>query len=108
MSIANDLASYEKEFKDFENGRAKHLINIVEVVRKIDFTDSDTAKARCYERQLETERLILEELEYMKRAGELSFLEWEFVDGALAMAAGNVFTSVVISRYGGTGARMNE
>ncbi|KEF50880.1 uncharacterized protein A1O9_13070, partial [Exophiala aquamarina CBS 119918] len=106
LSIANDLASYEKEWRDFSSGKIRHLINIVAIVQKIDRTVSDTAKATCYGRQLETERLILEELERMKRVDELSVSEWEFVDAALGMAAGNIFTSVVISRYGGEAARI--
>lgn len=108
MSIANDLASYEKECRDLQSGQVKHLINIVVVVQKIDHTDGDAAKAQCYVKQLEIERSIMEELKYMKRADELSSSEWEFVDSALAMAAGNIFTSVVISRYGGAEALISR
>lgn len=42
----------------------------------------------------------------MKRIGNLTDNHWEFGDSVLVMAAGNVFTSVVISRYGREAARI--
>jgi len=107
FSIANDIASYDKEHKSFKDGKAKYLINVVAVVQKLfGLPDSDAAKAFSYTLQLQTEQAILEELERMKVADELTIAQWKFVDAALAMAAGNVFTSVVISRYGGEAARI--
>ncbi|KEF57258.1 uncharacterized protein A1O9_05175 [Exophiala aquamarina CBS 119918] len=106
VSIANDIGSYEKEYQDFKDGKVKHLINIVAVVGKINRTDSDAAKAACYALQLQVEQDIAVELELMERDDELTFVEWDFIDALLAMAAGNIFTSIVISRYGGEAARI--
>ena len=107
FSIANDIASYDKEYSNFKNGRGKHLINVVAVVQKLlGLPDLDSAKAASYALQLWTEQAILEELEGMKIKDELTVAQWKFVDVVLAMAAGNVFTSVVISRYGGEAARI--
>jgi hypothetical protein len=106
FSIANDLASFDKEKSNFEDGRAKHLINVVAVVQKLfGLPDSEAAKAISYALQLWTEQAILDELERMKGSNELTIDYWEFVDSVLVMAAGNIFTSVVISRYGGEVAR---
>lgn len=107
FSIANDLASYDKEKRSFEVGQTKHLINVVAVVQKlVGLSDSDTAKAISYAIQLETEKAISDELERLKVVDELSNAQWKFVDSVLIMAAGNIFTSVVISRYGGEAARL--
>lgn len=109
FSIANDIASYQKEYDNWAHGKAKHLINVVAVVQNLlDLKSSDDAKAVCYAIQLQTEQAILGELERMKQANELSRSEWDYVDAALAMAAGNVFTSVVISQYGGEAARIGN
>jgi len=108
MSIANDIASYEKELRNFKNGKVKHLINIVDVVRKLDRTDSDKAKMTCYALQLQTEQDIVAEWEQMKRGYDLTVSEWDFMDALSAMAAGNIFTAIVISRYGGEAAQIDD
>lgn len=109
FSIVNDIASYEKEYENFKNGKAQHLVNIVVVMQEIyQSTSSDDAKTKSYALQLDTEDKIVQELESMKEARSLSLSEWDYVDAVLAMAAGNIFTSVVISRYGGEAARIRD
>jgi len=47
-----------------------------------------------------------EELDRLVASKELSTEELQFVDAALVMTAGNVFYSVVSSRYGGQAAKI--
>ena len=109
FSVANDLASYQKEYDHFTQGKAQCLINVVAVIQRLlNLSNSDDAKIVSYLLQLSIERAIMDELERMKHVGNLSVSEWDYVDATLAMAAGNVFTSVVISRYGGQSARIGD
>ena len=109
LSIVNDLASYDKEYASWENGKAKHIINLVAVVQKLfSLPSSDDAKAMSYALQLWTEQAILQELERMKLVNELTLEEWKYVEGILCMAAGNLFGTTAISRYGGEAARIVE
>lgn len=113
ISIVNDLASYGMEKQRFESGKAKSLINIVAVIMKIERVEEVVAKSMAYAWQLCMENEIRKDLEEMKkkaRWGELSVEEveeWRFVDAWLLVAAGNLLTSVVMSRYGGEGARVS-
>ena len=111
ISIVNDLASYEMEKHRFESGKAKSLINIVSVIMKLERVEEAVAKSMAYAWQLCMEneiRMDLEELRKKKEEGkdELGVEEWRFIDAWLLVAAGNLFTSVVMSRYGGEGARI--
>ena len=56
--------------------------------------------------QLEVEKGMSEEIRSLEAEEILSQEQWNFVDGVLEMAAGNVFYSVVASRYGGEKTRM--
>lgn len=106
ITIANDLASYDKEQRDFDAGRIKSMINIVTVIQRIDHLSTPVAKAMAYARQLYIENELLLELHALKTRAELSAEEWMFVQAFLATAAGNLLNSVVISRYGGEDARV--
>ena len=119
ISIVNDLASYEMEKQRFESGKAKSLINIVSVIMKIERVEEVVAKSMAYAWQLSMENEILKDLEELKKKkteeekmqrNELSVEEeeedWRFIDAWLLVAAGNLLTSVVMSRYGGEGARI--
>ena len=81
------------------------MINVVHVIKEINDVDDVAAKSMAYAWQLWTENQIGKELEAM-RDSALSPEEWEFVDAALIAAAGDTFTSVVMSRYGGEGTRV--
>ena len=79
---------------------------MVHVIKKLNRTDDEAAKSLAYALQLWTENEILKELKAMKHKNDLSPDEWRFVDACLVAAAGNLFTSIVISRYGGEKARL--
>ena len=106
ISIANDIASYEKEKRRYETGRATSMINLVHVIAKVDRMEETAAKSMAYAWQLCTENEILKELEELKRRDEMSVEDWNFVDACLLAASGNLLTSVVFSRYGGEDARI--
>lgn len=102
VSLVNDLASYDKEKKAYVQGRTYHLINAVEVVQRLfSLPTENSAKALAYAMQLEVEVEIDQELSRMRDEDSLTAEEWKFVDAVLTMTAGNVFYSVVSSRYGG-------
>jgi len=106
ISISNDLASYEKESHRFQTDRAASMINLVHVIMRVDRVEEAIAKSLAYAWQLCTENEILRELEDMKKRNELDLEDWRFIDACLVAASGNLLTSVVISRYGGEGARI--
>ncbi|KAL9052308.1 MAG: hypothetical protein Q9206_004361 [Seirophora lacunosa] len=106
ISIVNDMASYDKEKRHFDTGRAKSMINLVHVIATLERVDAQTAKAMAYAWQLSTENAILEDLQALKRQGELSSEEWRFVDACLTAASGHLFASVVMARYGGEKTRV--
>ena len=83
------------------------MINVVHVIKTIEQVgDDEAAKSMAYARLLWTENELIKELDALKRQEALSLEEWKFVEAALVAAAGNTFTSVVMSRYGGKGARI--
>lgn len=111
ISIVNDLASYEMDESRFESGKAKSLINIVAVIMKLERVEEVVAKSMAYAWQLCMENGILRDLEDLKKTrwDEMSVEEvedWRFIDAWLLVAAGNLLTSVVMSRYGGEAARI--
>lgn len=106
MAIVNDLASYEMEFRRFITSKAHSLINIVEVIERIEKVTTTAAKSLAYAMQLCIENEILEELKAMNERDELSAEERRWVDGCLVFGAGNVLCSTVMSRYGGEESRI--
>lgn len=109
VSLVNDLASYEKEKRAYDQGRTYHLINAVEVVQRLfSLPEEKSAKALAYAMQLELEVEIDHELAQMREENILTAEEWQFVDAVLTMMAGNVFYSVVSSRYGGKSTQIPE
>ena len=105
ISIMNDIASYDKELKHYKSGKSKNMINVVHVMTQCYSLDAQAAKSMAYAWQLHSEDLVAKELEAMSMKG-LSREEWRFVDACLHAASGNLFASVVISRYGGEEARL--
>ncbi len=73
---------------------------------KVDGVDAEAAKSMAYAWQLLMEDEILEEMGELRGRDELSGEEWELLEACLAAAAGGLLASVVISRYGGEGARI--
>ncbi|KAL8968795.1 MAG: hypothetical protein Q9197_004685 [Variospora fuerteventurae] len=106
ISIVNDLASFDKEKRHFDAGKANSMINLVHVIATLERAETQTAKSMAYAWQLCTENAILEELTALKRRNGLSSEEWSFVDACLMAASGNLLASVVMSRYGGEKTRV--
>lgn len=107
MSLVNDLASFDKELRAFEQGKVCYLINAVDVVRKLfGLPNWQSAKAMTFAMQLEVESRMEEELLRLSMEGCLTPEEEKFVEASLTMTAGNVFYSIVTSRYGGEEARI--
>lgn len=107
ISLTNDLASFEKELRELEQGELRNLVNAVNIIRKLFGLRSwSSAKAFAYAMQCELETQIKGELEHLEAAGALDAEEWRFVRALLTMLAGNVFYSMIASRYGGKDAKL--
>ncbi|KAL8866201.1 MAG: hypothetical protein Q9198_008992 [Flavoplaca austrocitrina] len=106
ISIVNDIASYDKEKRNFESGKASSVINLVDVIMQQERLEAEPAKTMAYAWQLLTEDAIKGDLDRLKESGVMGQEEWRFVDACLGAATGNLFTSVVIKRYGGEAARV--
>lgn len=53
ISIANDIASYDKEEKQFREGKAKEMINLVHTIMQVNrISNVDAAKSMAYAIQL--------------------------------------------------------
>ncbi|KAL8840005.1 MAG: hypothetical protein Q9170_001489 [Blastenia crenularia] len=106
ISIANDIASYEKERRRFDTGKASSMINLVHVISELEGLDIEAAKCVAYAWQLLIESQILGQLERLRQEHRLSIEDWKFVDACLLAVSGNLLTSVVTSRYGGDDSRV--
>ena len=107
LAITNDLASFEKEKKDFDNGSSNCLINIVDVIQRVlSLADTDSAKAMAYAYLLQTEAELIEELHRLKDQGDLNAEQWQYLEATYVCAAGNTFFSMTSSRYGGEAAKI--
>lgn len=84
------------------------MINLVHVIMESYRLDAEAAKSMAYAWQLHSEDRVGKEIEAFRRTGNLSLEEWRFLEACLHAASGNLFTSVVISRYGGEEARLNK
>lgn len=109
ISFSNDLASYDKEKRAYDCGKACYMINAVDVVhRLLALPSSGLAKSLTYTLQLQVEAEIKQEVDRLAACGELSTEELEFVDAVMVMVGGNVFYSVVAPRYGGPETRIKS
>lgn len=108
LAIVNDMASYDKEKRNFDEGSSRDLINIIDIVQRImSLPDTDSAKVMSYAYQLQTERWMSEELERLKEHEDLDIDQWRYLKATYDCAAGNVFFSMTSSRYGGEPARLH-
>ncbi|XP_014561346.1 hypothetical protein COCVIDRAFT_33687 [Bipolaris victoriae FI3] len=102
LSIANDLASFEREKRAYVKGKAHYLLNTVEEVRKMCSLDNDeAAKFATLAIQMEIEREMARELSRLDADRETSYAERELLSALVFLAGGNVMCSVIMSRYGG-------
>ena len=107
LAIVNDMASYDKEKRDFDSGASNDMINIVDVIQKImSLPDTDSAKAMAYTCQLQTEAWLTDELRRFEKEEQLDLEQWQYLEATYVCAAGNVFFSMTSSRYGGEAARL--
>ena len=107
LAIVNDLASYDKEKRDFDSGASQDLINIVDIVQQLmSLPDSESAKTTAYTYQLQTEAWMVQEVQRMDREEQLTPEQWQYLEAVYVCAAGNVFFSMTSSRYGGETARL--
>ncbi|PWY90688.1 hypothetical protein BO70DRAFT_75875 [Aspergillus heteromorphus CBS 117.55] len=105
--LVNDLASWEKEKRAYDKGKAQYLTNAVNVVYELFHLPTYRAAVGM------TQALVLEleteiDAEIDRLIGENAFTteEWRFVDTTLNTLGGNVFCSMVMERYGGAKARL--
>ena len=107
LGIANDLASYDKELRAFNQGEASDMINLVHVVKTVTCLQStDDAKAVVWALQLQIEKQMKDEFDRLRREGGLTNDEWWFLEAVTSAAVGNVVFSMTTSRYGGEAARI--
>ena len=108
LGLTNGLASYDKELREFNNGEASDMINLVAVVKSVtSLQDTDDAKSVAWALQLQIEKQMMEELEDLRDQG-LSNEEWWFLEAVTCTAVGNVMFSMTSSRYGGEAARIRK
>lgn len=107
LAIINDMASFDKEKRDFDQDPSKVVINIVDVVQQLlSAPDIDSAKALAYTYQIQTEVWMKEELRRLEDQENLEAEIWQYLQATLFCAAGNAFFSMTSSRYGGDAARI--
>ena len=107
LAIVNDMASFDKEKRDFERDPNKPLINIVEVIQRLlSVADIDFAKALAYIYQGQTEASMERELQRLEAQEDLDADTWQYLQATYVCAAGNAFFSMTSSRYGGEAARI--
>ena len=73
---------------------------------KVERVQAIEAKTMAYAWQLCAENELLQELEELKTRDDMSVGDWRFMNACLLMAMGNLFTALVVARYGGEGARI--
>lgn len=107
LAIVNDMASFDKEKRNFDEGFSSDLINIVDVVQRLfSLPDVDSAKALAYTYQLQTEVWMREELQFLKDQAGLDAEQWRYLEATYVCAAGNAFFSMTSSHYGGDKVRI--
>ncbi|KAH9484642.1 Fusicoccadiene synthase [Psilocybe cubensis] len=116
VCYVNDLGSYDKEKAAYERGEIVYMLNAVDFVRRMyNLPDDRSAKRATLQLQMQLEREMASELDRLQRlvrecskADEApSMEELEFVEAVVYIVTGNIFTSVVMSRYGGKAARLS-
>jgi hypothetical protein len=109
MLQSNDIASFDKEKKYWIEGHAKQFLttNGVAIIKDLLSLPNDSAaKAIGYANQMEIEREIDGHIGNMLAAGELDDEEYRLVTAMLYCLTGNMFSAVVMSRYGGESAKL--
>lgn len=109
LAIINDMASFDKEKRAFDQGSSSDLINIVDVVQRLfSLPDIDSSKALAYAYQLQIEAWMREELQNLENREDLDEEQWRYLEATYVCAAGNTFFSMTSERYGGEAARIQK
>lgn len=108
VSVANDLGSWKKEKRAYENGQVRYMINAADVVKNFFHLEEQGAIAMTEAFQLQIEVNIDAELQRMIEENILTSEEWRFVDATIHVMSGNIFVSTVMSRYGGEACRLTD
>ncbi|KOS18748.1 Fusicoccadiene synthase [Escovopsis weberi] len=109
ISIANDVFSWEKEKRDYDEKKVLYLINTVDVCRRVlGLASHDAALTMTQALLFQIERELDNEIARLRAEDALTPEEWRFVDGMCYTMMGNMFCSVVMSRYGGEEARLRD
>ncbi|KAE8153365.1 isoprenoid synthase domain-containing protein [Aspergillus avenaceus] len=106
ICVANDLASWKKEQREFNDGHTLGLINTVHIMKGLLNIASDqaaVAMATALQYQIEVD--IDAEIQRMMK-NELTAEEWEFVDATLHVVSGNIFAITTMCRYGGESSKL--
>ena len=82
------------------------MINLVHVIMEGNQLDAEGGKSIAYAWQLLSESWIRNEIDNLCKRGDLTVEEWRFVEACLLAASGSLFTSVIVSRYGGEETRI--
>ncbi|KAH9484641.1 Terpene cyclase aneC [Psilocybe cubensis] len=102
VCYANDLGSHDKEKKAYIRGDVLYFINAVDMVKKVfHLPDDDAAKSATLVLQMQTEIELGRELERLRASSDVTVEELEYVESVVYALTGNIFCSVVMSRYGG-------
>ncbi|KAJ6060293.1 terpenoid synthase [Penicillium canescens] len=109
MLASNDIASYDKEKRYWQQGQAKQFetTNGVVIIRNLLSLPSDeAAKALAYANQMEIERRIDWEIERLKQSGSLTNEDRMLIECMIYCVTGNMMAAITMSRYGGEHAKL--
>ncbi|KAF9894333.1 hypothetical protein FE257_007836 [Aspergillus nanangensis] len=107
IAVSNDLASWAKEKRAYDEKKVLYLINTVAAVKNLFATSSnDSAVQLTYAFQLEIEKAIDNEIQRLMTENSLNSEEWRFIDAGLHLLGGQALGSCIISRYGGESTKL--
>ncbi|KAF2655150.1 hypothetical protein K491DRAFT_571619, partial [Lophiostoma macrostomum CBS 122681] len=107
LSIVNDLYSYAKEARAFNDKSCPDLINVVSVLQRVtDAPDDESALQMAFALLLQREEWMFEKLTNLRSTGALDEETWTFLRAVWACLSGNVMYSMTCERYGGEAARI--
>ena len=110
MLQSNDIASYDKEKKYWQMGKADQFPTtngVVVIAKLLSLETDDAAKAVAYANQMEKERVIDIQLRSALSDG-LSVEEWRLICAMLHCVTGNIISAVTMGRYCGNEAKLTS
>lgn len=108
VSIANDLGSWVKEKKAYDNKTVLYMINAVDTMHQLlNLPTYDAAVSLTLALQYQVECHIDDEIQRLIAEEDLTPEEREFVTSTIHVMSGNIFVSTVMSRYGGEKSKLD-